>query len=244
MYFIGAAEPMTLAGLREASNFIGCDAAALLAVIDVETEGCGFLPNRAPQILFERHVFRRETRGAFDKVAPHLSNPKPGGYGLAGIGQYDRLTEAITLDEMGALHATSWGLGQIMGFNAMAAGYPDVKAMISAFVDREDAHLMAIAEFCRSQGLDRHLSAHDWASFAEGYNGEDFELHHYDERLHSSYIRHVNGHPIDMDLRAAQVRLRFARLYHARVDGIDGPATRAALAAAMIRGIDVGYPTV
>lgn len=244
MYFIGAAEPLTLVGLRNAANHVSCDAAALLAVIDVETSGCGFLPNRAPQILFERHIFRRETGGAFDEAAPHLSSKTPGGYGLAGVGQYDRLTEAVALDEMAALRSTSWGLGQIMGRNSGAAGYPDVKAMIGAFVDSEDAQLLAMAEFCRSQHLAHYLEAHDWESFARGYNGEGFRRNRYDEKLRARHIRHASGPPIDMGLRAAQVRLMFAKLYRARIDGLDGPATRAALAAAMIRGIDVCYPTV
>jgi hypothetical protein len=37
------------------------------AVLTVETLGSGFLPDRRPRILFERHFFPSETKGAFDQ---------------------------------------------------------------------------------------------------------------------------------------------------------------------------------
>ncbi len=244
MDFIGTAEPLTLAGLRQAANLIRCDAAAVLAVIDVETSGCGFLPDRRPQILFERHIFHRETGGAFDFPAPDISSPVPGGYGAAGAAQYDRLAKAMRIDRNAAMRSTSWGIGQIMGFNSTLVGYSDTDAMAADFANSEDAQLLAVAEFCRRRGLGDELREKRWADFAYVYNGPRHGQYNYAGKLAVAYERHANGPAIDMALRAAQVRLRFAKLYHARVDGIDGPATRAALAAAMIRGIDVGYPTV
>ena len=239
--FYGAAVPMTLDGLRQASNLLRCDAAAVLAVIEVETEGCGFLPDRRPRSLFERHVFRRETGGRFDRVAPDLSNPTPGEYGKAGAAQYDRLERAMALDERAALRATSWGLGQIMGFNAMAAGYDDAPDMVMAFIASENEELMAMARFICHQKLDAFLRLHKWTEFARGYNGPSYWQHGYQGRLEAAYSRHVNGRKIDMDLRAAQVRLMFAGLYRGRIDGLYGPITSAALTAARQNGIDVGY---
>ena len=239
--FYGAAVPMTLDGLRQASNLLRCDAAAVLAVIEVETDGCGFLPDRRPRLLFERHVFRRETGGRFDRVAPDLSNPTPGEYGKAGAAQYDRLERAMALDERAALRATSWGLGQIMGLNAMAAGYDDAAEMVAAFRASENEQLMAMARFICHQKLDSFLRLHKWTEFARGYNGPSYWQHGYQGRLEAAYSRHVNGRKIDMDLRAAQVRLMFAGLYRGRIDGLLGPITSAALTAARQNGIDVGY---
>lgn len=239
--FYGAAVPMTLDGLRQASNLLRCDAAAVLAVIEVETDGCGFLPDRRPRLLFERHVFRRETGGRFDRVAPDLSNPTPGEYGKAGAAQYDRLERAMALDERAALRATSWGLGQIMGLNAMAAGYDDAAEMVAAFRASENEQLMAMARFICHQKLDSFLRLHKWTEFARGYNGPSYWQHGYQGRLEAAYSRHVNGRKIDMDLRAAQVRLMFAGLYRGRIDGLSGPITYAALTAARQNGIDVGY---
>lgn len=238
--FAGAAAPMTIDGLRQAANLLRCDAAAVLAVIDVETDGCGFLPDRRPQILFERHVFRRETGGRFDATAPDLSAPSAGGYGARGAGQYDRLTRAVALDQAAALRSTSWGLGQIMGFNAEFAGYDGASDMVGAFTNSENAQLLAMARFICHSRLDAALRLHRWGAFARGYNGPAYQQHGYDGRLEAAYARRRNGRPIDMVLRATQVLLMFAGLYRGRIDGLMGALTEAAITAAKKNGIDVG----
>src|SRR6266567_3958005 len=111
--FEGAGRPLSEGGLQQVANEVGVGLPALWAVMTVETKGCGFLTDRRPQILFERHVFRKRTNGEFDETAPDLSDPVAGGYGKAGAFQYDRLTRAIGLNRKAALESTSWGLGQI-----------------------------------------------------------------------------------------------------------------------------------
>src|SRR5262245_55550212 len=137
--FKGIAKPLSEAGLTKAASDIGVERPALWAVMTVETKGCGFLADRRPQILFERHVFHKRTEGAFDQTDPDLSNPRAGGYGKGGAFQYERLARAIALKRDAALASTSWGLGQIMGFNAVAAGFADVEAMVRAMCNSEDA---------------------------------------------------------------------------------------------------------
>lgn len=92
--FEGTGKPLSEAGLRQAADQIGVELAALWAVMTVETKGCGFLPDRRPQILFERHVFSKRTDGKFDATAPDLSNRTQGGYGASGAFQYGRLERA------------------------------------------------------------------------------------------------------------------------------------------------------
>ena len=238
MNFSGAAAPLTRDGLRRAANLIKCDAASVLAVMDVETNGCGFLPDKRLPALFERHVFRRETGGRFDRVAPDLSNASPGGYGAAGAAQYDRLARATELDERAALRATSWGLGQIMGLNASSAGYDDAPDMVDAFRDSEDEQLMAMARFICHDRLDAYLRARNWNAFARGYNGPAHWQHDYAGRLERAYTRNV-ATTIDFGLRSKQMQLMFAGLYRARVDGRMGAATRAAMVEAAARGIQL-----
>lgn len=238
MNFAGGDLLLTLDGLRQTADRLRCDAAAVLAVIDVETSGCGFLPDRRLQLLFERHRFRRETGGRFDKIAPDLSAPSAGGYGGGGAGQYDRLARAMALDKPAALRSASWGLGQIMGGNAEHAGYDDAAAMVAAFAADENEQLLAIARFILAERLDGALRAHRWAEFAHGYNGPQYWKHDYDERLAAAHARHVRGPAINFDVRAAQVRMMFAGLYRARIDGVMGPLTRAALDAATRNGIN------
>ena len=97
-------------GLKDAGKALGVELPALWAVMIVETKGCGFLPDRRPLILFERHWFRKLTNGKFDSAAPDLSNPVWGGYGASGAYQHERLERAIKLDRQAALAGSSWGL--------------------------------------------------------------------------------------------------------------------------------------
>src|SRR2546423_444942 len=124
--FIGLGTPLTQRGINIAAASLGVGAAELWAVISVETSGCGFLPDKRPKILFERHLFHRLTDGEFDGTNPDISDPTAGEFGAAGAHQHDRLAEAIGLDRAAALQSASWGFGQILGENFAAAGFADV----------------------------------------------------------------------------------------------------------------------
>ena len=61
-------------GVAAVCETLGVHAAELWAVLSVETRGCGFLADRRPLILFERHYFSRLTSRKFDDQAPDISN--------------------------------------------------------------------------------------------------------------------------------------------------------------------------
>jgi hypothetical protein len=197
------------------------------AVLSVETSGCGYLPDRRPQILFERHIFHRLTQGKFDDG--DISDPTPGGYGPRGAPQYDRLNRAILKDRTAALQSASWGLGQIMGMNFATAGFRDVEEMVAAMSDSEDRQLMAMANFLTGTGLASFLRGHDWASFARGYNGPNFAINRYDVRLNGEYLRFSSGVLPDLSVRAAQLYLTYLGFHPGPTDGIAGQHTMAAL---------------
>src|SRR5688572_3325692 len=111
--FSGPATPLDDAAIADAAKKLGCEVAAVRAVIDVESRG-GFLSDGRPKILFERHYFSRLTKRKFDASHPGVSNGQWGGYGAGGAHQYDRLNQAAALDRDAALHSASWGLFQIM----------------------------------------------------------------------------------------------------------------------------------
>src|SRR5262244_3790371 len=136
--FRGDALPLEQEGAGEITESLQIGMAELWAVLTVETRGFGFLPDRRPLILFERHIFSRETVARFDDAHPDLSNPSPGGYGSGGAAQYERLARAIQLDRRAALRSASWGLGQVMGFNALSAGFVDVEEMTKKMVASEN----------------------------------------------------------------------------------------------------------
>ncbi len=205
--FEGKALPLSPQGISSALGRLGVDAPVLWAVLTVETSGCGFLPDRRPKILFERHWFNRLTDGRFDNQAPDISNSRAGGYGSGGAFQYERLVRAMALDRAAALKSTSWGLGQVMGFNATKVGYADVEALVSAAQASEDAQLNAMVGFIQQANIARYLKQLDWAKFAFHYNGQDFQKNRYDEKLDLCHRRYKQGPLPDLSVRTAQLGL-------------------------------------
>lgn len=229
MNFTGKASPLDKAGLEAATDFLDIDPARIWTVLSVETSGVGFLADKRPKILFERHVFSRLTGHKYDESHPGISNLQSGGYGPSGSYQYERLIEAASLDNDAALQSASWGIGQIMGFNYNAAGFASVAEMVSAMADSESAQLVAMAKFLKGRGLDTLLMKRDWAAFAKRYNGPDYSKNDYDKKLAAFYAKYSQGNLPDLDVRAAQLFLLYLGFDPGPVDGMIGNRTLAAL---------------
>jgi hypothetical protein len=227
MAFVGRSHALTSQGIAAAAESIAVGVEEVWTVVSVETSGCGFIADRRPKILYERHIFHRLTDGRFDDG--NISDASPGGYGPSGAHQYERLTIAMNLDREAALRSASWGLGQVLGENFSAAGFDDVDAMVQAMSDSEDAQLLAVSEFVLAHGLDRPLRAHNWASFARGYNGPNFAEQHYDARLRGEFQKFSTGVMPSLDVRAAQLYLTFRGLDPGPIDGLMGRLTRSAV---------------
>ena len=116
-----------------------------------------------------------------------------------------------------------------MGFNAGLAGFGSAEAMVGAMLDGEDAQLLAMAKFLRSQNLHKALLRRDWAAFARGYNGPSYAQNRYDIKLEQSYARLASGSLPNLQLRAAQVALLYLGFAPGKIDGVVGQRTRAAL---------------
>lgn len=239
MRFSGAARPLSAPALADACRRLGCGPEEVWAVVLVETDfpHSGYLQDRRPQILFERHVFSRLTRGRFDAVAPDISNPVAGGYGAAGAFQYDRLIRAARLDEDAALQAASWGMAQTLGETFREIGYATPQALVEDACGGEDAQLSALCGEVESKKIATALSSHDWAAFARKYNGPNFQKNHYDTRLAAAHAANRVQLP-SVEVRAAQTMLwflssepRFQGCDPHGIDGLVGARTRAALTA-------------
>lgn len=229
--FTGSGAPLSADGFKTATSMNGVDSAALWAVLSVETSGCGYLPDRRPKILFERHIFHRLTGGKFDATAPDVSAPTAGGYGPSGAHQYDRLAVALKLNQSAAMKSASWGLGQVMGENFAIAGFPNVDTMVADMVDSEDAQLYGMACFIKGNNLHKKLQSRDWAGFARAYNGPDYAQHNYDGRLHEFYVRFAGGDLPDLTIRGAQAYLTYRGFSPGAIDGVAGDLTIAAVKA-------------
>lgn len=228
MSFIGASTALSQDGLNAAIECIGTSAAELWTVISVETSGCGFFDDRRPQVRYERHIFYRLTQGRFP--VSDINSPDAGGY-VGGPAEYDRLARAMALDQDAALQSASWGIGQVMGENYRAAGFPDAASMVEAMCSTEDAQILAVCRFLTSNGLDRALRNHDWAGFARGYNGPNYAQNSYDTKLLQGYEKYSTGPLPDLTIRAAQLMLTFLGHNTGGVDGVNGPHTSLALQA-------------
>jgi N-acetylmuramidase/Putative peptidoglycan binding domain len=226
--FQGTAWALSSNGLAAVASSLAVFAPEIWTVLAVETSGCGYLPDRRPQILYERHVFHRLTGGRYDDG--DISDSSRGGYGARGAHQYDRLNLAIANDREAALRSTSWGIGQIMGENYAAAGFAGVEDMVAAMLQSEDQQLAAMGNFLISTKLQPSLQAHDWTTFARGYNGPNYAINRYDARLNAEYQRFSSGLLPDLKVRAAHLYLTYLGFDPGPVDGIAGQHTISALA--------------
>lgn len=200
--FAGAARRITKADIAAAARAIGCEVAALHAVLDVESRGSGYDGRGRPVILFEPHVFYRQLAKlprstynaclnravlaglAYAKWRPHNY---PGGSTLAqSDGNYERLARAIAIHEECAYRAVSMGMGQVLGENYAAAGAASAREMFAAAKESEAAQLGHMLGYIKSARLDDDIRARRWATFARGYNG-DGQVVMYADRLSTRF---------------------------------------------------------
>lgn len=233
--FAGPATPVTDVDIETAAAKIGCAVAAVRAVIEVESRG-GFLPDKRPKILFERHYFHRLTGGKFSAQNPDISHPDWGGYGQGGANQYVRLHKAIGLDRAAALQSASWGNFQVMGSHFKSLGFASVEDFVAAMVSGAPAHLDIFVKFVKKNGLDDELIRRDWDGFARGYNGTKYKENKYDTKLAAAYDFYNAGGPhvdspnpvLRMGDKGEAVK-KLQLLLKIAADGDFGPATKAAV---------------
>jgi hypothetical protein len=229
--FRGSAAPLSNTGFGRALQSLEADAQSLWALITVETSGFGYLSDRRPKILFERHVFHRRTGGRYDAAHPDISAPTSGGY-LGDGAEYLRLESAMSLDRQAALDSTSWGLGQIMGYHAVDLGYPGTEAMVASFRDGEDEQLAGAQRFINANPpLHQAFSQKNWTRVAFFYNGAGYARQGYHLKLeHYHDLYKLKGTP-SITVRMAQAWLTYLGYRPGGVDGILGQHTGTAIIA-------------
>lgn len=187
-----SSSPLTLlpADYTDAAEALSCDVAAIHAVDAVESNGHGFAADGRPIILYEPHVFSRLTAHRFDAGYGGVSYPKWGSkpYPTDQKARWDQLLYAAKLDHDAAYKSASFGRFQIMGFNHAACGFASVDTFVAAMATGERAHLMAFVQFVLSSHLDDELRGHEWAAFAERYNGPG-QVPAYSAKLAAAYAR-------------------------------------------------------
>lgn len=182
---------------------LGVNAAVLKAFTDVESKGAGFLANKKPVILFERHVFYREvaklkgdaTAKEFQVRDPSICHPSwDKSVYLGGMREYERLDKAINFNKTAALKATSWGLFQIMGNNHVYCGYTEVDTYVGDAYISETMQFKALLSFLknypvkvRGKTLLQAARDLDFVTLAEIYNGSGYAANQYDVKLKKAF---------------------------------------------------------
>ncbi len=175
---------------QQIAAHLGCEVAAIKAVASVESAGNAFFADWRPKMLFEAHIFSRQTNHQYDSQFPQISSPKwDKSLYLGGEREYQRLAAAMTLNPEAALRSASWGRFQIMGFNSQLCGYGTVKQFVKAMFSSEREHLNAFVGFIQRNNIVRYLVAKNWAAFARAYNGPGYANNRYDEKMASAYAK-------------------------------------------------------
>ncbi|TGR84544.1 DUF3380 domain-containing protein, partial [Mesorhizobium sp. M2D.F.Ca.ET.223.01.1.1] len=101
--------------------------------------------------------------------------------------------------------------------------------MVKRMFYSEDEQLLAGVREILASNLAGALAAHDWKSFASGYNGSAYWKNNYDEHLRSWYAKLTSGALPDLQVRTAQVYLMYLGYDPSTIDGIWGKRTQSAL---------------
>ena len=203
MNFVGTGQTLSGEDFARAAQMVGCEAAAIRAVTFVEARGSGFDAKKRPIILPERHVFyrnlpRSKRAGAMAKGLAY-PNWKPGMYPATQDGRYQLLAEMMAIDEVAALKACSWGIGQVLGENYQTCGYSSPLDLVNKCLDGEGGQLTVMVRFIIGTRLNQPLIKRDWTAFARGYNGPKFAVNKYDDKLRRAYERFSANLPTSYD---------------------------------------------
>jgi len=192
--FAGAARRINARDIEHAAQSIGCEVAALRAVMAVESRNSGFDAKRRPIILFEPHVFHRNLpQGSAKQIGAEKQGlayrrwgERP--YPKTSDGNYDRLSRAIKIDQEAAFRAVSMGMGQILGENFRVAGHASATEMFEAAKESEADQLAQMIGFIRGERIDDHLREKNWPNFARAYNGNG-QVEKYAKALSTQYAK-------------------------------------------------------
>ncbi len=162
----------------ELSKEFGISVRLIKTVVIVESSGKGFAVNGDILIQFEPHIFKKYTGVLISNKVDVQSK------------EWSAYKEAKNINWEAAQLSTSWGLGQIMGFNFKLAGYDTVSAMVSEFGVSEYYQLKGMLNFIKNQPkMFEALKKQDWSAFARLYNGPAYAVNEYDIKLMSTYAR-------------------------------------------------------
>lgn len=182
-----------------AATQLGCDPAAIHAVVDIEAGHIhdGFWGPGKPVIHFSFNQFKKYAAKRGINVESHrkthpvlFQSPdrsKHGGSAMKAMKA--RLDQAMAIDSVAAIQATFWGMMQIAGFNWKLCGASSPQEFCRQMEGDNHTQMQLFVNFLRSTRLDEPLRQHNWARFARGYNGPSYASRGYHTRLARAYAK-------------------------------------------------------
>lgn len=192
-------KPLQEKDYKKAAKTLGCDVAAIKAVVLIEAghDLKGFTDAGLPVINFDLNTFRKRARKRGVNIEKYRKSHKtvfrPPTGGSRQQNQHIRLANALDIDSIAAIEGTFWGMFQIAGFNWDKCGAKSPMEFMERMSYSEQEQLTLFVNFIKSNKLDRYLRSHDWKTFAQKYNGPLYYTHHYDTRLAAAYQKFKSG---------------------------------------------------
>lgn len=190
MFYIGKAVKLTDGDFARIASGFNIEEALVRAVNEVEANGKGFQTSGAVTALYEPHWAYKQSSGSVRAalVKAGIAYPKWGQkpYPKSPYPNIDMCAK-IGGEELAAL-STSWGLGQLMGFNHDDAGFSTAVSMVKSFAESEANQLIGMMHFIEANpAMMKALTEKNWAEFARRYNGAGYAKNKYDTKLAASY---------------------------------------------------------
>lgn len=177
--------------LTELANQNDIEAPVLKAIVEVESCGAGFYPLDSEyagkcKVRFEADYFQK-----FASTRPFFLPPSLTVEASKNDSKYNgrmAYEQAILQSPSSAIKATSFGIGQVMGFNYERAGYTSLIEFSNAMEESEANQLRAFVKFVISNpALLVAAQQRDFVTIARLYNGANYLLRGYDKKLISAY---------------------------------------------------------
>jgi hypothetical protein len=174
---------------------LDCEKEMLMAFVNVESSGSGFLASRRPVILFESYQFFKNLKLVGIDPYRYIQNNQDiitdkwvRNY-KGGEKEWQRLEKASKIHKAAAQMSASWGLLQIMGSNYKLTGEESVSDFVTKMSKDEFTQLTLGIEFIRSMKLVPLMISKDFNSLARIYNGPGYAKNGYGLKLKAEYYR-------------------------------------------------------
>lgn len=186
-FYVGTGKKLSAADFAALAKKYDIQESRLRAVAEVEARGSGYDSQNRLIALYEPHIAYRYSKGVTQNklVAAGIAYKSwKRDYPKTSYDRIDRCAQ-IAGEEVAAL-STSWGMGQIMGFNHASLGFPNAIALVNWLAVSEANQLEGIVLFAKSKGIFSALKNGDWETFANGYNGSGYKQNKYDIKLETA----------------------------------------------------------